>query len=224
MIRRDRVEARLRALNINQFEAAKRAGKGSHFIYDFFIGKKKSFKGDGPIRLAKALNCSIEYLTGESDVPGSPPGDVPFPSTRIKGGIPYRGVVEAGVFRKAASYRPPDRLIPVAPDPRHPKARQVVYAVRGDALASRGIIEGMFLICIEGAENEVGNGSLVIVEHTRLDGVEIEISARELQHFPDRTEYRANGVEPIVVRGGETDEPGGKARMIAKVVGAVMTL
>ena len=76
----------------------------------------------------------------------------------------------------------------------------------------------------EGAENEVGNGSLVIVEHTRLDGVEIEISARELQHFPDRTEYRANGVEPIVVRGGKTDEPGGKARMIAKVVGAVMPL
>lgn len=69
----DRIKARLEALGINQFEAAKRTGKHEHFIYDFFKGRKKSFPSDGPLRLAHALQCSIEYLAGVSDEVGSPP-------------------------------------------------------------------------------------------------------------------------------------------------------
>lgn len=71
---KDRIAARLNALGISQFTAAERAGKHGHFIYDFMIGRKQSFKGDGLQRLSTALECSIDYLTGAADQPGQPPG------------------------------------------------------------------------------------------------------------------------------------------------------
>lgn len=74
----------------------------------------------------------------------------------------------------------------------------------------------------------VESGSVVIVEHLRLGGSEIEVSARELQYFPDRMELRAlsrsGAVDPIVVRGGSTGEPDGTVRILGLVVAATMVL
>lgn len=230
MVRRDRVEERLRALNISQFEAAKRAGKQEHFIYDFLLGKKKSFKGDGLFRLAQALECSIEYLTGVSDAIGSPPGKPPPPATAAPHSIPFRGIVEAGVFRKAGipPAAPPGFLTrPLVPDPRYPHSPQSAYLVADDSLAGRGIPRGAFLICVEvSGVDDLASGSVVIVERERKDRDEIEISARELQHFPGRTELRpldhGPGHESIALRGGKPATPGEQIRVAAFVVSAVI--
>lgn len=76
---KERIETRLKALGINQFVAAERAGKNSHFIYDFMIDRKRSFKGDGLFRLAYVLECSVEYLTGKSPDVGKPQPPTIFP-------------------------------------------------------------------------------------------------------------------------------------------------
>ena len=228
-MRRDRIEARLNELGINQFEAAKRAGKGTHFLYDFFIGRKKSFKGDGPERLAHALECSTSYLTGESEVIGSPPTGLLLPATQSNGGLSFAGVVEAGVFRKVQNLHFPAENIPIAPSPRFPAERQIAYIVRGTGLSARGIAEGAVLCAVKAEEaKEINNGAIAIVEHLRLEGSEIEISAREVQHFPNRTEYRSlsasEEISPIVVRDGKTAEPDGKARVVALVISATLLL
>lgn len=77
---KDRIEARLTALGISQFVAAERAGKHPHFIYDFMIDRKQSFKGDGLHRVAHVLNCSVEYLLGQSDEVGKPTPPVTYPT------------------------------------------------------------------------------------------------------------------------------------------------
>jgi len=105
-MRKDRIEARLKALGLTQFQAAEKAGKHAHFIYDFMIGRKRSFKGDGPIRLAQALECSIEYLTGESDDVGRPPLSAAASYTYQPGSLPVAGIVEAGVFRRPGAISP----------------------------------------------------------------------------------------------------------------------
>lgn len=67
---KDRIQIRLAHLGVNQFVAAEKAGKNSHFIYDFMIDRKRAFKGDGLQRVASALECSVEYLIGRSASPG----------------------------------------------------------------------------------------------------------------------------------------------------------
>lgn len=230
-MRKDRIEARLRALRITQFDAAQKAGKNAHFIYDFLIGRKKSFKGDGPIRLAQALECSVEYLTGDSDDVGRPPSPgAIFTQPPAGQGLPVAGVVEAGVFRRTGTIRPSGETLPLAPQPSYPPEAQAAFVVRGGGLDSRGITEGMVLVAVqaEAAPEALQSGALVVVEHSRRNGREIEMSARELQYFPDRTEFRALSkseiVPPIVLRNGKTDEPGGKLKIVAVVLSATLML
>lgn len=229
-MRKDRIEARLLALGINQFEAAEKAGKNSHFIYDFMVGRKKSFKGDGPIRVAQALECSLEYLSGESDLPGKPPMVLPEFAPAASGGLPVAGVVEAGIFRNVGSFHPPDVTLPLLPLPMFPAGDQMAFIVRGGGMDGRGIVEGMVLHAVraEAAPVALRSGAVVIVEHSRQSGREVEISARELQYFPDRTEFRAKpkseSVAPIVERDGKTGERGGKVRVIAVVIAATLLL
>lgn len=225
---KSRITERLDALGITQFEAAERAGKNSHFIYDYFAGRKKSFKGNGPVKIAQALQCSVEYLNGESDDIGVPPKDAPLASGPIFKGLPFAGVAEAGVFRKASAIVSDQSATPLAPSLSYPAIAQAAYVVRGDSLQLRGISEGMFLttVAVEAVPDALRSGAIVIVRHTRLGGSEIEISARELQFFPDRTElisHPAKGqIDPVVIRDGATSEPDGKAEIVAIVVAATM--
>lgn len=70
---KQRINDRLVVKCLDQFTAAKLCGKGSHYIYDFMVGKKLRFPRDGIYRIAVVLDCSIEYLLGRSDDPGSAP-------------------------------------------------------------------------------------------------------------------------------------------------------
>lgn len=186
---KERIEQRLKDLGINQFEAAKRAGKNTNFIYDFLVGRKDSFKGEGPKLVAKALECSVEYLNGEHDEPNKQQvfsGE----GHQVSSGLPLVGAVETGTWRRVASLKSDPEWLPVAASTQFPAADQVAYAVRGESLAALGIREGAVLTCLlTSSEHSVlRSGSVVIVESYRMDGEEIELSARELQYYPDRTE------------------------------------
>lgn len=76
---KDRIQIRLMQLGMNQFVAAEKAGKNSHFIYDFMIDRKRAFKGDGLYRLAIVLECSVDYLIGKSEALGKPTPPSPHP-------------------------------------------------------------------------------------------------------------------------------------------------
>lgn len=122
----------------------------------------------------------------------------------------------------------PDLPAPVTPHPDYPADVQSAYLVRGDGLTANGVSEGMFLTVIDrdAAGDGIKSGAVVVVEHLRLGGTEIEVSARELQYYPDRTEFRSlssfSEVEPIVLRNGSTDKPDGKAVIRGLVIAATM--
>lgn len=229
MMRKDRIQARLDALGITQFDAAIRAGKNSHFVYDFMIGRKKSFKGDGPIRLAQALQCSIEYLTGESAEVGRPPLAGPaLPHVSAASGLPVAGVVMAGVFRRPGMLQIKDEYLPFPPWPLYPADKQCLYIVRGNGMDARGIVDGMVLTAVspDAIEGNIRSGSVVVVEHVRRGG-EVELSAREIQHYPDRTEFLARShserIPPIILRDRKTNEAGGRLHIKAVVIGAPLS-
>lgn len=228
-MRKDRIQARLDALGITQFDAALRAGKNSHFVYDFMIGRKASFKGDGPIRLAQALQCSIEYLTGESDEVGQPPlmGPV-LPHIRPDAGLPVAGVVMAGAFRRPGTMKAGADLLPFPPFPRYRVDRQSLYIVMGNGMDARGITNGMVLVGVAPEEfGDIPNGSIVVVERIRRGGREVELSAREIQHYPNRTEFIARStsenIAPIIANNGKTTE-GDKIQIRAVVICASLPL
>lgn len=167
MLRR-RVQERLAALEINPFEAARRAKLERSFVNDLLIGKKSTIREGGIIRLAEALECDPEYLTGAQSRPVR--GENPT-------GLPLAGIVELGAWREDGESAIPETPIPIAPDPRFPPERIKIYLVRGDHAAGLGISDGS-VICVLAGETNVREGDILLAERTR--GSEKELSIRVL--------------------------------------------
>lgn len=263
-MQKDRIKKRLTALRITQFAAGDRMGSKS-YIYRLLNGTTHKPPDEiRAVKIAQALECSLEYLYGTSEVIGMPPEPgtaVTLPTTddffatssdedvgkSLKApkpskskrqspstdddsrltpqSVPVVGIVETGVFRKMEAISAPANTPKIPANPGHPATSQRAYLMAGPGLTERGITDGMYLICVPtGGVNELTNGSVVIVEHSRMSGREVEISAREIQHYPDRTEYVARshskGLEPIVVRDGSTEEPDGRVTVRGLVIAA----
>lgn len=252
---KERIQKRLADLGLNQFEAAKKAGRDTHFIYDLLEGKKKSIKGKGLEQVAEVLQCSIEYLTGASTEIGSPPsGGQNSHFSKIKAasaveispagaadlsGLPDSGQIEPDVFRRAASMQPSGRMIPVEPDARYPKNRQKAFVNRGQGLAAVGIHDGMIITAVdvdvyEEETGRLGHGALVVLQFSRNDGREIELSVRQLREFPDRIEFIGCGIgihidtitirDDKIERDGELCSPDTNIKFLGVVVKATVIL
>lgn len=75
-----RIAARLDALNITARAASMRAGLGTDGVRNILRGKSESPRSQTLIKLAKALECSLEYLIGaDGDVSDAP--DIPAEGT-----------------------------------------------------------------------------------------------------------------------------------------------
>ncbi|XAI96294.1 hypothetical protein [Microcystis phage Mae-JY30] len=163
---RERVQARLDALQINPFEAARRAGLERSFVNDLLIGKKSTMREAKLVALADALDCDVAYLRGFQNTPRA----------GIAGGAgqPLAGICEAGVWREPGADIPA-QPIPFTPDPRYPISDQELYLVRGNHAAGFGITDGSLLVVVKGAA--IRDGDHVVVRRRRPSG-EIETSVR----------------------------------------------
>jgi transcriptional regulator with XRE-family HTH domain len=147
-----RVAERLEALNISQWEAAERARKNRNFVYDILQGRKIKPQRRTLIDLARALECSVEYLLGESDEIGFPPA-----LDRATDGMdspPVVGVIEEGAWRSNATV--PGGTVKVARDPRY-AGRQSLFVYRGADFD--GFSDGMMVLVVDFNDYlaEVGN-------------------------------------------------------------------
>lgn len=194
---KERIEKRLTDLGLNQFEAAEKAGRNKHYLYDFLNDKKKSIKGEGSRQVANALECSIDYLMGLSDDVGMPPDPHltgldehldphyrPNKGDGSTGSVPIVGVVETDVFRRpSAMPKPTDSLVPIEPDPRYSAEAQSAYLLRGPSLKDIGMTDGAILQAVSlRAHNSAGklrSGAVVISRFSTGSGDQIELSARE---------------------------------------------
>lgn len=62
---KDRIEERLRALDLFAREASRRAGLNLGFVGDVLDGRSKKPAAESVRRLAEVLECDLEYLTGQ---------------------------------------------------------------------------------------------------------------------------------------------------------------
>lgn len=166
---RQRVQERLDALNINPFEAARRANFERSFVNDLLIGKKSTVRQAKISALAQALECDPEYLSGLQGVPRS--GD-------MQGTLRLAGIIEANTWRQASAFRPPDAGIPLSPDPRYPANFQEAYLVRGDHFASSGVSDGSIVLVYSGPIS-LREGDVVVARRKRSED-EIELSIRSV--------------------------------------------
>ncbi|MDQ0510931.1 helix-turn-helix domain-containing protein [Ancylobacter amanitiformis] len=169
-----RVLQRLEALSITQWEAARRAGLHRNFVYDLMEGRKQKPQQKTLLALARALQCSVDYLIGNTEEIGSPP-----PVSEASGqGLPVVGIIEEGAWRRPL--KQPRGTVLIQPDARY-TGRQSAYLFRGDPHA--GLEDGMFVLAVDAGdyERQIGApaaGNPVIVELRRKALNEVQTVVR----------------------------------------------
>ncbi|MGB3418747.1 MAG: helix-turn-helix transcriptional regulator [Mesorhizobium sp.] len=94
----ERIKERLNALGKSASAASMEAGLGKTAIRDILSGRAKSPQLATLVKLATPLDCTLAYLTGDSDKPDQ--GDAMEAEFNPRH-EPLMDYIEAGVFRKA---------------------------------------------------------------------------------------------------------------------------
>lgn len=144
----------------------------------------------------------------------------------------YAGVVQAGQFLAVDEYfnQDPEQVPPhVLPDPAYSRVRQYAWRSRGDSMDAAGIHDGMWVVGADAADfidvyGDIQSGDLVVVERTRFQGSERELTVKEVHFFRDRYELRPVSKNPehqaIVV---PHDHTVGSDGVEVKIIGVVLT-
>jgi hypothetical protein len=190
-----RIKARLDALGMNAFEAARIAGWERAYINDLLAGRKAGVHAKNYAKLAEVLSCTVEYLRGEVDQPAQ--GAAPehrFPSELAALRLPLKGAIELGSFRKSREEAEAE-WAPIGADPRFEGTRQMAFEVRISTVRNQVFRRGRsFLGAVDYDDYTSGwgavrNDDLVVVE-TQSDSAPelVETTCCEVT-FADREMY-----------------------------------
>lgn len=139
------------------------------------------------------------------------------------------GKVEAGTFREVDEFDQSERIEVALPrDELFPNARQLIFDCSGDSmndLKPRPILDGDRLVCIayDDVEHlvELRSGMIVVVERSRDGGHTREWSVKQIELFPDRTEFHPRSTnqkhKPIVIQRDIYADDGVTVQVIALV-------
>lgn len=172
-----RIRERLDDIGLDAASASKKAGLERGYIQDFFDGKKVSANGGNLEKLAYALDCSVGYLTGQTNTIGAP----------TAGGetLPLVGDIEPGAARRK---REEGEVVAAQPDARYPHLRHLAFVVRTGAYAHLGIYEGQTLVAVDPDDWRARFGEYSIekpvvceIQRRGLPGAEIVIRRPKLR-------------------------------------------
>lgn len=178
-----RIEERLSTLHMNAFEAEEKAGLSRGYIYELLIGKKASIRASKIPAIATALECTPEYLTGQSPTPNANTNGEP--PLWAQGDVPVAGIIEEGALRK-----PEQIKLSVQSDRRYRVETQKAFLVRGDNWKSEGIFDGSILLA---TDMPARIGDLVVVMRSREGAEEREITLRKIESSHEALLARADG-------------------------------
>ena len=143
-------------------------------------------------------------LFNTSDEDGStPPTEVSLSRVGMTAGL-VAGRVEAGTFREVDEFDQSERIEVALPrDEIFPNARQLLFDCSGDSmndLKPRPILSGDRLVCIAyddiAHQVELKSGMVVVVQRERDGGHFREWSVKQLELYPDRTEFHPRSTNP----------------------------
>lgn len=153
---------------------------------------------DQHINTAKRVyGVPASEVLGESSLSG--------PSVNTEGVPIFAGFVQAGTFLPVDEhFQQDDFAVPefVLRQPDYARVRQYSYQVRGDSLNAAGIEDGMWIVAADYSDfidtyGEVESGELVVVERTRFQGAEREMTVKEIRFYRDRYELLPRSHNPV---------------------------
>jgi DNA-binding Xre family transcriptional regulator len=189
-----RIKQRLADLKKNPSSVALEAGLGRSSVRDIVVGKAQNPRLDTLKKLTIPLECSLQYLTGASDVPGLPmrwlQSSDPFTAINQMSLADQAVILEIGVFRTPRfdlagealeTTRPLEYKRMILGDNRFPGWEVKLYTIEDNSLANRNIAKGDFFLGAQPPQNRIipiVPGGIVIVRHTIGTNDAQELSAR----------------------------------------------
>lgn len=183
-------------------------------------------KRDNLLAIAERFQVSFDWLATGNSSSVSPPVSRPLD------GLPkFAGFVQAGGWLAVDEYFNQDTYeVPefVLRQPQYNKVRQYAYQARGDSLDLAGIHDGEWIVAADAADyidqyGDLESGDLVVVERTRFQGAERELTVKEIRYYRDRFELHPRSSntthKPIVVP--HNDHPDDETEV--KILGVVLT-
>jgi transcriptional regulator with XRE-family HTH domain len=172
-----RMRERMDELGPNARAVSKAIGAGNTYVHDILSGKIKNPDRARLERIARELQCSVEWLEGTVNTLYAP--ERPIRSDeRVQ--IPVVGFIEPETFRTMKSDPLESRKVDFQVHPQYPNARHFAFDVRGtdmNAARDRGrpapIVEGMTVVCVDlaTAGAPIENGYIYYIEREgSLDG------------------------------------------------------
>lgn len=185
------------------------------------------------------LQALAELFGVPSDRLYAPPGGEAALSAPIdvSGPAPtYAGVVAAGQFRPVDEYfnqDEPDMPPGIVRHPGYPKVRQYAWRAEGTSMDQAGILPGMWIVGADAGDymdayGDIESGDLVVVQRTRFQGAERELTVKEIRYYRDRYELHPRSSDasfkPIVVRNDQTHHDDEEVMVIGLVLSAFANL
>jgi hypothetical protein len=197
-----RIRLRMKALQTNPFRAASENGLKPDTIRNILRpGKATNPRQDTLIDLARALKCSVAYLTGETDSLGDAPAAAAIP---LRNYDPYplvvRHSVAAGVWREVDELRQVEpELSPLRSSPNWPSNVQWVDHVVGDSMnevyPDGSYVRVVSIFAIRGYQPVEGDH--VEVLRRRDGGMLLERTLKEIRYTKDgKIELWARSTNP----------------------------
>lgn len=228
-------------------QAPKKIRRRKHFIKEWAADQKRT-----PSDLSKATGAdksvvsrwlagaepNQEYLDKLGDLFGvtptrlyEAPSLVLGPGVERTGKLPtFGGFVQAGKFLQVDEYFQQDGYdMPeyVQALSSWGKVRQYAYQVRGRSMNAVGIDDGDWIVAADAGDfvdayGEIESGEYVVVERTRFQGAERELTVKEIRYYRDRYELLPRSTEtdhePIIVPHTGSDDG-----VEVKVIGVLLT-
>ncbi len=203
-ILRQRIRARLDALEMSPFKAAEKIGKERNFLYDLLTGKKDMIRENTLEAVANALECDVDYLLGLRSAA----------VTASTTDLMLAGFCELGVW-----YERPCTLqasnLSVGPDPRYAPEDQHLFLLRDAHAAGLDLPISTFVVvanreALTKSGRRLHQSDIVVVKRTNEFGYHehtvrvVEdmpngsiLSLRANQQFSNLTIVEGKGVEVV---------------------------
>ena len=188
-------------------------------------------KRENLLAIAERFKVSFDWLaTGNYN-------SISAPVSRPLDGIPkFAGFVQAGGWLAVDEYFNQDTYeVPefVLRQPQYTKVRQYAYQARGDSLDLVGIHDGEWIVAADAGDyidqyGDLESGDLVVVERTRYQGAERELTVKEIRYYRDRYELHPRSSntahKPIIVPHNQSPTDETEVRVLGVVLTAYKTL
>ncbi len=153
-------------------------GAGREAVRMILRGNSQNPRMDTLVKLARALDVSVAYLTGAEEDRGEPPTQKFWPPSEERG-LPIRFRVQAGSFYNVDEADEPIGWARITADPRFPIAQQWVEEVVGDSI-DRIYPSGSMLLVLDVVHAPTLRLNQLVVVARSIDGGMIERTVKRV--------------------------------------------